>query len=113
MAHSHPSIRHSPQMKMFSIGKTQIKSISSYQDLNYWESLDAWEVAQFRQVKVASEARFFFAGFQKKDAVPVLDIFGKLGFAGFQNYDLCRQWLEEGNYALDAGVCVEEEKMQK
>ena len=28
------------------------------QDLNYWESLDAWEVAQFRQVKVASKLVF-------------------------------------------------------
>ena len=26
---------------------------------------------------------------------------------------LSRQWLEEGNFALDAGVCVEEAKMQK
>ena len=34
------------------------------------------------------------------------------GFS-FQQYGLCRQWLVEGNYALDAGVCAEEAKMQK
>ena len=38
----------------------------------------------------------------------------KLDLANFMSSQVfCRQWLEEGNYALDAGACVEEAKMQK